>query len=66
MVIKEKFKYIANGYGFEEETIGPEGKYCQGCFQIIKRPRKIYSNGNDTMCMTCVIYFYGEISTKKI
>lgn len=52
------FKEAVNGYGFEEVEQTPEGLYCTGCGVAHKRPTKMYSNGQETLCKYQVIRLY--------
>jgi hypothetical protein len=52
------FKEACNGYGFQEIQQMPSGIYCLGCFQIHKRPTKMYSNGSWQLCKTQVVLLF--------
>ena len=54
------FKDTCDGYGFEEVQVRPDGTYCEGCLQVLKRPYKMYSDGHWTLCKHCVEHFYGD------
>lgn len=42
---KKIFEEACNGFGFEEIEQTADGIYCTGCYQVHKRPTKMYSNG---------------------
>lgn len=64
---ENKFKRLAEGYGFVEiQHSTPDGTFCTGCLSVHKRSTKMYANepeGRETrqvMCREAVLWFYGS------
>lgn len=52
------FQEARNGYGFTETPQKPDGLYCTGCMTTHKRPTKMYTNNQDTLCKHQVAKLY--------
>ncbi len=53
------FREACNGFGFEEVEQPADGTCCTGCYEVHKRPIKMYSNGQrECLCRYQVIRLY--------